>query len=98
MEMVELLKRKRKTGTVISNKMEKTVVVLVNTIEKHPIFKKYIKKSKKYYADDRNNECSVGDVVEIEECRPLSKLKRWRVKRILKKTQLKEEKNGGVAV
>jgi len=97
-EMVTLSRHKKKVGTVISDKMEKTVVVLVNTMEKHPIFKKYIKKSKKYYADDRDSECSIGDMVEIEECRPLSKLKRWRVRKILKKSQLGEEKNGGVAI
>ncbi len=82
--------RKRVTGVVVSDKMDKTVVVKVERFVQHPRFKKYIRRSKKYYAHDERNECKVGDVVEIEETRPLSKLKRWRVVRILKRSALAE--------
>ena len=82
--------RKRVIGTVVSDKMDKTVVVRVERFVKHPRFKKYIRRSKKYYAHDEKNECRVGDTVEIEETRPLSKLKRWRVVRIVKRSALAE--------
>ena len=75
--------KKRLVGEVVSNKMDKTVVVAVSTLIKHPRVGKYIKRTKKYYAHDENNECNMGDVVEIVESRPLSKLKRWRVVRIV---------------
>ncbi len=74
-------KRKRYKGIVVSDKMDKTVVVMVERLVQHPLYKKYIKKRKKFYAHDENNECKVGDKVEIEETRPLSKLKRFRVVR-----------------
>ena len=66
-------------GVVISNKMDKTVTVLVERQEKHPLYKKYIRKSTKLHAHDEANECSEGDMVQIEECRPMSKSKSWRV-------------------
>ncbi|MFN8723769.1 MAG: 30S ribosomal protein S17 [Rhodospirillales bacterium] len=66
-------------GTVVSDKMDKTVTVLVERRVMHPVYKKYIKQSKKYAAHDENNQFKSGDVVEIEECRPLSKRKRWMV-------------------
>jgi small subunit ribosomal protein S17 len=66
-------------GTVVSDKMDKTVTVLVERRVMHPVYKKYIKQSKKYAAHDENNAFKTGDVVEIEECRPLSKRKRWQV-------------------
>ncbi len=84
------MSRKRVIGVVVSNKMDKTVVVKVERFVQHPRFKKYIKRSKKYYAHDAENKCGVGDVVEIEETRPLSKLKRWRVVRIVKRSALAE--------
>ncbi len=84
------MSRKRVIGTVVSDKMDKTVVVKVERFVKHPRFKKYIKRSKKYYAHDEKNSCRTGDVVEIEETRPLSKLKRWRVVRIVKRSVLAE--------
>jgi len=74
-------KRKRYKGVVVSDKMDKTVVVMVERFAQHPLYKKYIRKRKKFYAHDGKNECKVGDVVEIEETRPLSKLKRFRVVR-----------------
>ncbi len=84
------MSRKRVVGVVVSDKMDKTVVVKVERFVQHPRFKKYIRRSKKYYAHDEKNECRVGDTVEIEETRPLSKLKRWRVVRIVKRSALAE--------
>lgn len=71
--------RKRVVGVVKSNKMQKTVVVLREYLIKHPKYKKYIKKRTKLYAHDETNSCQIGDRVLLEETRPLSKLKRWRV-------------------
>ncbi len=67
------------TGRVISDKMDKTVTVLVERKVKHPIYKKYIRRSTRYHVHDENNECRTGDVITIEECRPLSKSKSWRL-------------------
>jgi len=67
------------SGVVISNKMDKTVTVLVERLEKHVLYKKYIRKSTRLHAHDESNECNEGDTVQIEECRPLSKSKSWRV-------------------
>ena len=66
-------------GVVVSDKMEKTVVVNVERRFKHPLYKKYIKRSKKYVAHDESNACKEGDRVSIRECRPMSKRKRWEV-------------------
>ena len=66
-------------GVVVSDKMDKTVVVNVERRFKHPLYKKYIKRSKKYVAHDEANEKKIGDVVSIRECRPLSKRKRWEI-------------------
>lgn len=73
------------TGTVTSDKMDKTVTVLVEPRVKHPLYGKYVVESKKYHAHDEANECGVGDKVEIAETRPLSKTKSWKVTRILEK-------------
>jgi len=78
-------KRKVLSGTVIGDKMDKTVVVSVQRLFKHPVYKKYIRKRVKYKAHDENNACGVGDRVMIIETRPLSKTKRWRVSRIVEK-------------
>ncbi|MBU0688955.1 MAG: 30S ribosomal protein S17 [Gammaproteobacteria bacterium] len=67
------------TGTVVSNKMDKTVTVLVERKVKHPVLGKIVRVSKKYHAHDENNECNQGDMVTIEEMRPMSKTKAWRV-------------------
>ncbi|MGB9722072.1 MAG: 30S ribosomal protein S17 [bacterium] len=72
---------KTKVGIVLSDKMQKTVVVKLMRYVKHPLYKKYIRKKTKVYAHDEKNECKVGDKVLIEQTRPLSKLKRWRVLR-----------------
>jgi small subunit ribosomal protein S17 len=73
------------TGRVVSNKMDKTVTVLVERKVKHPVIGKVIRRTKKYHAHDENNAFSEGDVVVIEECRPLSKTKSWRVTQVLSK-------------
>ena len=77
--------RKQLQGTISSSKMDKTVVVNVTRRFPHPIYKKYINRSKKYYAHDPKNLCELGDVVLIEEFRAMSKLKRWRVLTIKEK-------------
>lgn len=77
--MSEAKLKRTLTGTVTSDKMDKTVTVLVERKVKHPLLGKIIRVSKKYHAHDENNECHTGDVVTIEECRPLAKTKAWRV-------------------
>ncbi len=79
--------RQVKVGTVISDKMDKTVVVAVEKTVTHHLYKRFLKRTSKFYAHDDANECRVGDRVEIDSCRPLSKLKRWRVKRILQRAE-----------
>ncbi len=75
------------TGRVVSDKMDKTVTVLVERKVKHPLYGKVIRRSQKYHAHDENNEFRPGDLVEIEETRPLAKTKAWRVARLLEKTR-----------
>lgn len=75
--------RKTKIGSVISNKMDKSVVVQVDRRVRHKLYGKFMRKRVKYMADDPNNVCNIGDVVLIEECRPLSKNKRWRVRSVV---------------
>ena len=72
-------KLKLQSGIVINDKMEKSIVVKIERKIKHPMYKKTIKRSKKYIAHDENNECKTGDLVQIAECRPLSKHKRYRL-------------------
>ncbi len=76
--------RKVRQGIVVSDKMDKTVVVLVERLVQHPMYKKYIRQRKKYKAHDPDNRCRIGDQVSIVETRPLSREKRWRVHTILK--------------
>lgn len=83
--------RKERVGKVVSDKMNKTRVVVVERIVKHPLYKKYIKVRKKYYVHDEHNESREGDVVRIMETRPLSKTKRWRLVEILRKAERPEE-------
>ena len=85
-------KRKTRIGHVVSNKMEKTVIVAVETIEHHPLYRKTMKKVVKYKVHDANNECEEGDTVRIIETRPLSKEKRWRVAEIIRKKEAVEVK------
>lgn len=74
-------------GQVISDKMDKTVTVLVERRVKHPLYKKYIRRSTKLHAHDEGNECHVGDLVSITQCRPLSKTKFWRLHEILERAR-----------
>lgn len=85
--MEERRLRKERIGVVVSNKMDKTIVVAVETKEKHPIYGKFVNKTKKFYAHDENNECGEGDRVHIMETRPLSKTKRWRLVEIIEKAK-----------
>lgn len=71
------------TGQVVSTKMDKTIAVLIERQVEHPIYKKYLRKSTKLLAHDENGECAEGDMVAIEECRPLSKRKAWRLQRVI---------------
>ncbi|MBU4361904.1 30S ribosomal protein S17 [bacterium] len=80
-------KIKTKTGKVVSNSMEKSIVVKVEYLVSHPLYKKRIKKSTKFMAHDEKGICNIGDKVKIAETRPLSKRKRWRVTEILEKTE-----------
>ena len=73
------------TGKVVSNKMDKSIVVLGERKVKHPLYGKFMRRSTKYHAHDANNECSVGDMVIIQECRPLSKTKCWTLIKVLDK-------------
>jgi len=83
--VLENNKRKTMTGIVVSDKMDKTVVVAVENYTKHPVYKKITKRTKKYKAHDEKNECKTGDRVKLMETRPLSKEKRWRVVEIIEK-------------
>ncbi len=86
-EVVTRGRRKVRVGVVVSDRMDKTVVVAVERIMRHPLYGKTVKRTKKFHAHDENNECRVGDVVEIMETRPLSRTKRWRVWRVVQKAQ-----------
>ena len=79
--------RKERTGIVVSTKMEKTITVAAKFKEKHPIYGKFVSRTKKYHVHDENSECSVGDTVRIMETRPLSKTKRWRLVEIIEKVK-----------
>jgi len=79
--------RKERTGVVVSDKMEKSVVVAVVIREKHPIYGKFVKKTKKFHAHDEENTCNEGDTIRIMETRPLSKTKRWRLVEILERAK-----------
>ena len=79
--------RKSRVGKVTSNKMDKTIVVAVENHVKHPLYKKYVKKTYKLKAHDENNECNIGDTVKVMETRPLSKDKRWRLVEIVEKAK-----------
>ena len=79
--------RKTRVGQVISDKMDKTIVVAVEDSVQHKLYKKIIKRTYKLKAHDENNECGIGDTVKVMECRPLSKDKRWRLVEIIKKAE-----------
>ena len=73
------------TGSVISDKMDKSAVVLIERRVKHPVYGKFVKKSTKLHIHDENNECAIGDTVQITECRPISKTKSWRLVKVVEK-------------
>ena len=79
--------RKTRTGKVVSDKMDKTIVVAVENHVKHPLYKKIVKKTYKLKAHDENNECRIGDTVKVMETRPLSKDKRWRLVEIIERAK-----------
>jgi small subunit ribosomal protein S17 len=85
-------KRKTRYGKVVGDTMDKTVIVAVDTTKRHPLYKKTIRRVVKYYAHDEKNACKVGDTVKLEETRPTSKLKRWRVVEIVVKGKVAEIK------
>ncbi|MBE5746149.1 MAG: 30S ribosomal protein S17 [Clostridiales bacterium] len=87
MENLERNDRRKRIGIVVSNKMDKTIVVEVQSQVKHPLYKKFVKKTKKYKAHDEQNSCGIGDTVEIMETRPLSKDKYHRVVRIVERAK-----------
>lgn len=78
-------RRKTRVGEVVSDKMEKTVVVAVTRLVRHPLYGRFVKKTSKFKVHDENNECRTGDIVKIMETRPLSKDKRWRLVEVTKK-------------
>lgn len=81
--MTEAKSPRSLVGTVVSNLMDKSIVVNVERRIQHPLYKKYIRRSKKFHAHDAENICHIGDIVKIEECRPLSKTKSWRLVSVL---------------
>ena len=85
--MTERNDRKVYVGKVVSDKMDKTITVLVETYKKHPLYGKRVKYSKKFKAHDENNECNIGDKVKVMETRPLSKDKRWRLVEVMEKVK-----------
>ncbi len=79
--------RKERQGIVVSNKMDKTITVAVHWKEKHPIYGKFVNKTRKFHAHDEKNECGIGDTVRIMETRPLSKTVRWRLTQIVERAK-----------
>ncbi len=79
--------RKERTGLVVSDKMDKSITVVIERKEKHPIYGKFLKRTKKFIAHDENNDCNIGDTVRIAETRPMSKNKRWRLVEILERAK-----------
>jgi small subunit ribosomal protein S17 len=79
--------KKVRVGTVVSDKMDKTVVVSVESLKKHPVYQKYVKRSKKFKVHDAKNECNIGDIIRFVETRPLSKEKSWKMIEIIEKAK-----------
>jgi len=88
----QTVNRKSRVGTVVSGKNDKTIVVKVERASRHPIYHKVIRRTKKYHAHDEANVATVGDLVRIEECRPMSRLKRWRLVTVLTEREVAEVK------
>ena len=91
-EAIERNLRKTRTGKVVSTKMDKTIVVAIEDNFKHPLFGKVMKRRIKLHVHDENNECTVGDIVEVMETRPMSKTKRWRLASIIEKAKYSDER------
>mgnify|MGYP003540749933 FL=1 len=87
MEQITRGYRKTRIGEVVSDKMDKTIVVAIKTKVRHPLYGKMVNRTRKFKAHDENNECGVGDIVRVMETRPLSKDKRWRVVEIVEKAK-----------
>ncbi len=85
--MSEVKVKRTVTGVVTSNKMDKTITVMIERVVKHPVYGKYIKRSSKVHAHDEKNECNMGDTVEVVECRPLSKSKTWNLEKIVTRAE-----------
>ena len=85
--MEERALRKTRVGKVVSDKMDKTIVVAIEDHVKHPIYGKIVKRTSKIHAHDENNECGIGDTVEVMETRPLSKTKRWRLVEVIERAK-----------
>ena len=79
--------RRRLTGRVVSDKMDKTVTVVIERLVRHTVYGKYLRRSSKLHAHDENNECRIGDLVMIEQCRPLAKTKAWRLVKVLERAR-----------
>ncbi len=86
--MSEAKVKRTVTGIVTSNKMDKTITVMIERVVKHPVYGKYIKRSSKVHAHDEKNECNMGDTVEVAECRPLSKSKTWNLEKIVTRAEV----------
>ncbi|MDA0149493.1 MULTISPECIES: 30S ribosomal protein S17 [Vibrio] len=80
--------KRTQQGRVVSDKMDKSIVVAIERMVKHPIYGKYVKRTTKVHAHDENNECGLGDKVEIAECRPLSKTKSWTLVKVVEKAKI----------
>jgi small subunit ribosomal protein S17 len=80
-------KRKTRQGKIVSDKMDKTVVVAVTRQVRHALYGKFVRQTNKFVAHDKKNECKVGDIVSIQECRPLSKTKRWQVVEVVERAE-----------
>ena len=78
-------KQRTLVGRVVSNKMDKTISVLIERKFKHPLFKKYVRKSSKFHVHDEENQCQIGDIVSIRQCRPLSRTKSWQLVEVLER-------------
>jgi small subunit ribosomal protein S17 len=86
-KMVERNRRKMRVGRVVSNKMDKTIIVEITRTMKHPLYERVIRTKSKLYAHDENQDASIGDTVKVMECRPLSKKKRWRLIEVTEKAK-----------
>lgn len=95
---MSIVKQKSRTGTVVSTKMQKTVVVSVAWRQRDPLYRKAVRRITKFYAHDERGECELGDVVRIVETRPLSKTKRWRVMEIVQRGEVPEVKPRDIGV